>query len=100
MTIRVLPPPDVARQTLAINGRTYTAAAGSFLDVAADADAYELTANGWVFVGLSGTTAARPTVNSAPQPLQPSMRYFDTTLSKTIFWDGAVWRDPLNGNSV
>ena len=37
---------------------------------------------------VTGTTAARPTVN-----LFVGKFYYDTTLVKPIFWDGAAWRD-------
>lgn len=36
----------------------------------------------------SGTTGARPT-----QQLTRGQPYFDTTLNKPVWWDGAAWRD-------
>lgn len=100
---RLLPPANVAQQTIRANGRTYSAAPGQFLDVQ-DFDAAVLEANGWIFVALSGPTASRPngTVSSlsTPNPVFASLRYFDTDLGKVIAHDGATWRDPANGNTV
>lgn len=95
MTLRVLPP-SAAAKTTAANGRTYTCAAASYLDVP-DQDALILEANGWIIVALMGvgTTAQRPTTG-----LQTGRQYFDTTLGYVIVWTGASWVDPANGNVV
>jgi hypothetical protein len=60
MNIRLLPPVAATLQTRVFNGRSYSAAPGSVIDVL-DADAQELEANGWVPVAPSGPTSARPT---------------------------------------
>jgi len=98
----MLPPTAVVKQTLTVNGRTYSAAPGSGIDVP-DFDGRVLAANGWIICAPSGPTSSRPTTNpnlSAPYTAAPSFEFFDTTLSKLIFWDGATWRDPVNGNAV
>ena len=95
MTMRVLPP-SAAAKTTAANGRTYTCAAASYLDVP-DQDAAILEANGWIIVvhmGV-GTTAQRPTTG-----LQMGKRYLDTTLGYTIRYTGKSWVNPANGNVV
>lgn len=40
--------------------------------------------------GTTGTTASRPTVN-----LLIGQYYFDTTLSKPIWWNGTAWTDGI-----
>jgi hypothetical protein len=92
MTTRVLPPISRTLQ-IKVHGRTYTGALGSFLDVP-DQDAYVMTANGWTNIGLVGTTAQRPAQPGRGQP------YYDTTLAYTVFYDGALWRNPANGTAV
>ena len=102
---RMLPPAIVnggavtSQQTMTVNGRTYSGAPGSVLDVP-DMDARVLGANGWVKVGPSGTTAQRPTSTSAPLKAAPGVHYWDTTLSKMIVFDGITWRDPATGSAV
>ena len=56
--IRVLPPNTTGTDTITVNGRTYSATAGGFLDVP-DFDAAVMLANGWVrgAGGGSGATA-------------------------------------------
>lgn len=99
--MRMLPPVSVGQQTQAVNGRRYSAAPGAAVDVP-DMDASVLAANGWITCAPSGTTAQRPTTNpntNPPYVAAPNFRYFDTTISALIFWDGATWRDPA-GNAV
>lgn len=86
--IRVMPPPT-GPNTHTVNGRTYTCAVGSFLDVP-DFDGNALTANGWVNVtmGTVGATAARPA-----NPKKGEV-FLDTTLGATVHWDGKTWRNP------
>jgi hypothetical protein len=98
LNFRMLPPPAVAQQTVTISGRRYSAAPGSAID-APDMDARVLGSNGWVVCAPSGTTAQRPTTNpntSAPYTLGVvgGFEFYDTSLSKLIFWDGQTWRDP------
>jgi hypothetical protein len=97
----MLPPVSVSQQTQTVNGRLYSAAPGVAVDVP-DMDAPVLAANGWVMCAPSGTTAQRPTTNpntNPPYVAAPNFEYFDTTISKLIFWDGATWRDPT-GSAV
>jgi hypothetical protein len=102
LNFRMLPPTAVVKQTLAVNGRTYSATPGSVIDVP-EFDGRVLAANGWIICAASGPTSSRPTTNpnqSAPYTAAPSSEFFDTTLNKIIFWDGANWRDPATGNAV
>jgi hypothetical protein len=99
MNYRMLPPTGVAYQTRVVNGRTYSGTPGQIVTVPSF-DGDMLSANGWIFVSLSGPTSSRPTATSAPQPAQQGLHYFDETLNKEIVFDGGTWRDPATGNSV
>lgn len=100
MNWRMLGPNDAQKQTMSVNGRAYNAAAGQPIDVP-DFDGAPLSANGWIFVARSGSSAQRPVTSSnAGLDLEAGNFYFDTTLSKLIVFDGAAWRDPTTGNSV
>jgi hypothetical protein len=97
----MLPSPSIGQQTQTVNGRVYSAAPGVAVDVP-DMDAPVLAANGWITCAPSGTTAQRPTINPTANPpyiAAPNFEYFDTTLSKLIFFDGVTWRD-VSGNAV
>jgi hypothetical protein len=59
MNRRMFPPTQVAYQTRVVNSRTYTGAPGAVFDVP-DFDAVMLSANGWIDVAPSGSTAQRP----------------------------------------
>ena len=75
---------------------------GSYLDVP-DLDAQWLAASGWTRFAISGPTTARPAMNAAVNPpyvALPGLQFLDTTLSKSIVFDGATWRDPTTGNSI
>lgn len=103
-THRLLPPatrpgnPQVGGAvTTIVNGRTYTATPGAALDVP-DFDSQALVAAGWLFIAESGPTSARPSIASGitnQYPLAPGLnpRFYDTTVSFLIFWDGVTWRD-------
>jgi hypothetical protein len=91
--VRVLPPINIAYQTMGAYGRSYTAAPGAAIDVS-DSDAAVLTANNWLRVGRSSTTATRPTDPRLGELI------LDSTLAKMICWDGAHWRDPATGSAV
>jgi hypothetical protein len=95
--VRMVPP--AAGATTTVNGRAYSAAAGSVKDVP-DFDAGPLEANGWVRVsdGQVGATAARPVLTSARKDV--GTQFHDTTLGYNIIWDGKVWRSPASGASV
>jgi hypothetical protein len=101
-TFRMLPPNSVSIQTRITNGRTYSASPGAAIDVV-DCDAEVLSANGWIKVAMSGTTAARPSSNlngTPPYLATAGFHYFDSTVGKVIVFDGQTWRDPATGNSV
>jgi hypothetical protein len=92
-TIRMMPPGG-GRTTIAVNGRTYTCAVGSAIDVP-DFDAFVMLSNDWVKAGDAvGATAGRP---SNPNKGQ---QFHDTTLGYNIVWDGKAWRNPATGASV
>lgn len=102
LNFRMLPPPAVISQTIVVKGRSYSGAPGSVMDIL-DADAMVLSANGWIRVAASGTTAQRPTTNMYTNPpyiAAPGVTYWDVTLSKLIVFDGLTWRDPNNGDAV
>lgn len=99
-TVRMIPPDAGARNPIVVNGRTYTAAANSTVDVP-DFDAVIMEANGWkaacpIVAGVetTGATAARPV---APKRNQ---EFLDTTLGALIHWDGKGWRNKVTGASV
>jgi hypothetical protein len=97
----MFPPTAVTAQTIAVNGRTYSASPGSALDVP-DFDAGALAANGWIKVAPSGPTSARPTpaATRAPYIAGNGSQFFDTTLTALIVYDGATWRNPATGAAV
>jgi hypothetical protein len=99
MNIRLIPPVSVSEQTRVVNGRTYSAAPGSVVDVL-DADAQELQANGWIAVAASGPTSARPTGTLGLYNTLPGATYFDVTINKLIISDGQTLRDPATGGAV
>jgi len=90
---RMIPPDGGA--TLVTNGRTYTAAAGGFVD-APDFDARILSANGWTHSapGGVGTTANRPT-----NPRKGDS-FNDNTLGYNIKFNGKNWVNPSTGAVV
>ena len=101
---RLMPPTVTGWQTMAANGRTYTCAIGSVLDVP-NFDANVLEANGWSFVAISGTSSDRPAPSTnpiGPEGAQagPGTKYFDTTLDELIVCDGVTWRSPVDGSAV
>ena len=96
MTTRVMPPADGLHPAITVNGRSYTCAVGSTLDVP-DQDAMVMTANGWTRVagiGAVGATASRPA-----SPVKNQV-FHDTTLGYDIVWDGKAWRNPATGAAV
>jgi hypothetical protein len=80
-----------------IRGRTYTCAAGAFVDVP-DFDAGELEVNGWTIATLGGfgPTSGRP----RPDATKRGLTFVDTSLSKMIICNGAAWLDPVTGAEV
>ena len=85
--------PAAPYRSITINGRTYSCAAGSAIDVPFF-DAPIMTANGWCQICAVGPTSARPTAPTFNQ------FFHDTTLGLTIVWEGAAWRNPANGSAV
>ena len=95
MTTRVMPPGDGLHPTIKVNGRTYTAAVGSTIDVP-DHDALVMVSNGWLAVAGAaavGTTAQRPT---APVHNQ---QFVDTTVGMVVLYDayGKRWVNHITG---
>jgi hypothetical protein len=101
MTMRVFPPASGLRPAIKVNGRDYTCALGSYLDVP-DQDAAVMLSNGWTGAtsgagpgglgGKTGTTAQRPSAVGIR-----GADYFDTTLGLVIRSDGMIWRNPATG---
>jgi hypothetical protein len=101
-TFRMLPPVAVAVQTMAVNGRSYSAAPGTVVDVP-DADGQVLAAAGWTKVAFSGPTTSRPTTSAANGNYFLAARglsFLDTTLNALIVFDGLTWRNPATGAAV
>jgi hypothetical protein len=98
-TIRLLPPTNAQQQTIVANGRSYSSTPGHVVDVL-DFDATVLTANGWLRVAQSGTTAQRPTSSQGNGFVAASgTTFFDTTVGTLLIFDGAAWRSPVDGAS-
>lgn len=95
MTYRMMPPGEGLHGTIKVNGRSYTCALGSTIDVP-DVDGPVMMANGWTTAstGGVGATSARPT-----NPTQ-GQEFHDTTLGYTIKFEGKVWRNPTNGAAI
>jgi hypothetical protein len=94
MNIRLMPP-ATGSTTTTVNGRTYTCALGSTIDVP-DFDAYPLTANGWVATDLHGVGA---TTGRPANPIRGA-QFFDSTLGFSIAFDGKTWRNKSTGAAV
>jgi hypothetical protein len=103
MTTRVLSP-ATARSPFALNnGQTVAQVPGTYQDVS-DSQADQLCANGWLRVGLVGTTSQRPSSSLAAGlgagVAQAGTHFFDTTIGALILHDGTTWRNPATGASV
>jgi len=93
MNIRMMPP-GLGSNSIKVNGRTYTCAVGSTVDVP-DFDAAVLFANGWIATpGGVGPTTARPSNPPA------NTQFNDTTVGSVVAWDGKTWRHVQSGASV
>jgi hypothetical protein len=94
MTVRMIPP-ATGSNSITVNGRTYTAAVNSTIDVP-DFDAWVMTANNWIATTKfgDGPTASRPANPGI------NMHYLDTDLNAAIVFDGLVWRNELTGAQV
>jgi hypothetical protein len=106
LTYRMLgpvPTGSATSTTTTTYSRSYTGSPGQVFDIP-DGDAQILGAAGWVLVCPSGPTSARPTTSSLDAPggyvAAKGVKFFDTTLSQSIVFDGATWRDPATGESV
>jgi hypothetical protein len=93
-TLRLMPPAGRAN-TITVNGRSYTCAFGSTIDVP-QFDAAVMVANHWVVAspGGVGATAARPAAKNRSDQFQ------DTTTGGMAVWDGLSWRDCYTGAAV
>ena len=100
---RMFPPGDGRHTSITVNGRTYAAVLGGYIDVPTF-DAEMLVANRWVRAGgstcLVGPTSARPTSAPGGQPITEGQSYIDTTLGYTVTWDRKAWRSTINGVAV
>ena len=103
-TVRMIPPAQTpgngdsiinGPNPITVNGRTYSCASGSAIDVPFF-DAKILLDNDWsCFCWGSGPTSARPSgIN-----VVPGFMWLDTTLVAAIMWDGITWRG-YNGAAV
>ncbi len=102
MSQRLLPPLNLAHQTMVVHGRTYSAAPGGCVD-APDQDAMHLAANGWLIpttVQGSGATTQRPTNLGNGARISAGYTWMDTTVGAVIVYDGATWRNPASGAAV
>lgn len=88
-THRLIPPAGGSK--IFYNGRTFDPSLGG-QDVP-DFDSNMLQANGWSFVAVSGPTATRHSATTGPYPLHTGVRYYDTTISHLVTWDGKNWRN-------
>lgn len=89
------PANPIPRNPITVHRRTYSASAGTGIDVPVF-DANEMEANGWLRMGTySGPSSARPA------PLDPDfsgitligLLYYDSTINELIKYDGTSWRD-------
>lgn len=96
--MRVLPPnSSIGTSHATVNGRTYTCALGSSLDVP-DFDGNALVANGWITIGNrgAGTTVQRLALTN----VKKGDTWMDSTLGYVVIFDGAAWRNPNDATSV
>lgn len=87
LTHRLIPSATAGKLT--VHGRTYDPAS-----VAVDAyvqDAGRLEANGWMFLAPSGPTSQRPDSPVGLYPRIPGFKYWDTTTSHMVIWNGKIW---------
>jgi hypothetical protein len=77
--------PPAGGPVLNFNGRSYDPAKGAQSVV--DFDAAVLEANGWSIQAETGVTASRPAHPVVGQ------KFYDSTVSHTVVWDGKAWRD-------
>jgi hypothetical protein len=96
-TYNAMPPlPMATSQTTVsttVNGRTYTCAVGSSIQVP-DFDGQVLAANGW------GVIPYIPVGGSRPTPPRQWEIWYDANVSTTIWWNGSEWVRPSSGALV
>lgn len=94
MALVRLAPPAAGNSTTKVNGRTYTCAQGSTIDVP-DFDANILACNGWIALGFAvGATAARPINPPVGTPFN------DTTTGAMVVFTGKGWVHHQTGASA
>jgi len=94
MEYRMLPPGDGSKNPFTTNGRAYSCALGSSIDVP-EADAGVLAANGWALLGPSGPTSSRPRGDIRHGDILAvglGNLFVDTDSNSPIWWDGQAWR--------
>ena len=104
MTIRMLGKWSNAGQAPTYWGATGVAYSGWVID-AGPSDVLALTAAGWTpIAGVNGNQAALPPAQSGSTKSRPlpgavaaGQTYVDTSLGAVVVWDGAYWRNPLDG---
>lgn len=98
-TIRLFPIPPFNPAKLNIGGQTVSVAAGSYVDAPLQSAqaAPQFFGNVW-----SGTTAQRPAPGDSDigSSLRTGTEFIDTTLGKTVVWNGVNWIDPASGATV
>lgn len=97
MTTRISPPANKSfgpNPFTAQHGLVISCAVGSTIDVD-DHVALQAAANGWHISAPVYTTAGRPTAGIFKGKIA-----IDSTLNKTILYDGTQWRDVLSGAVV
>jgi hypothetical protein len=103
-TQRFFPPSFVSSpvQYVAAGGQaviTFDPAAQAYLDVTPPQHADLLVQKGWTKLPMAfGATADRPTLHGSVGATHGTP-FYDTTLDKPVFWDGALWRD-ITGTAV
>jgi hypothetical protein len=94
--------PSTAAHTEVIGGfqpsmqRTYTANPVAVTTVTPADDVVQLQNRGWILLPGNGTTAQRP----APNTIAAGAFFVDTSIGKTIWWEGAAWRSVLDASVV
>lgn len=61
-----------------------------------EGDEIQISPQGWLRLPGVGATAARPAFGS--YALVPGALFVDTTVGKTVIFDGANWRDVTTGS--
>ena len=94
----LLAPAKPGNPVIVANGRSYAAIPPGTLTTVEGSDADVLTANGFVRVGYTGTTAQRPPLAMNGYRATVGLLYWDTTISAPVIFDGVNWRSPSTGS--